>query len=67
MTAAIFTRYPRDLAIIGDLMAAGTVRAVIDRRYALRDATVAIRYLEGGHARGKVVIEAAAGVGRAGA
>jgi hypothetical protein len=29
---------------------------VIERRYALRDTNEAIRYLEEGHARGKVVI-----------
>jgi NADPH:quinone reductase-like Zn-dependent oxidoreductase len=47
----------RDLAVVGDLMAAGAVRAVIDRRYKLSDTADAIRYLEGGHARGKVIVE----------
>jgi len=45
-----------DLALIGDLMAAGTVTPVIDRRFALSEAPDAIRYLEAGHARGKIVI-----------
>jgi NADPH:quinone reductase-like Zn-dependent oxidoreductase len=31
-------------------------KPVIDRRYPLREAPEAIRYLEEGHARGKVVI-----------
>jgi NADPH:quinone reductase-like Zn-dependent oxidoreductase len=47
---------PQDLATLGELVQAGKVRPVIDRRYALRDAPSAIRYLEEGHARGKVVI-----------
>jgi hypothetical protein len=46
----------KDLTILGDLMRAGTVKPVIDRRYKLNDIAEAIRYLEGGHARGKVVI-----------
>lgn len=45
-----------DLTIIGELMNAGTVRPVIDRRYGLAEVPDAIRYLEEGHARGKVVI-----------
>ncbi|HET6629279.1 MAG TPA: NAD(P)-dependent alcohol dehydrogenase [Woeseiaceae bacterium] len=45
-----------DLALLGELMAAGTVTPVIDRRYALSEVPDAIRYMEKGHARGKVVI-----------
>jgi len=45
-----------DLTIIRDLMATGKVTPVIDKRYSLSDAPEAIRYLEAGHARGKVVI-----------
>jgi NADPH:quinone reductase-like Zn-dependent oxidoreductase len=45
-----------DLAILGDMMKAGKVTPVIDRRYKLREVPDAIRYLETGHARGKVVI-----------
>lgn len=47
---------PEDLKLVGDLMQAGTVRAVIDRRYPLEQVPDAIRYLEEGHARGKVII-----------
>jgi NADPH:quinone reductase-like Zn-dependent oxidoreductase len=47
---------PRDLELLGELMQAGQVTPVIDRRYALSDAPAAIRYLGDGHARGKVVI-----------
>ncbi|MBI2839334.1 MAG: NAD(P)-dependent alcohol dehydrogenase [Acidobacteria bacterium] len=45
-----------DLTILGDLIQAGKVTPVIDRRYRLREAPAAIGYLEEGHARGKVVI-----------
>ena len=45
-----------DLATMAGLMEAGTVKPVIDRRYKLSEAAAALEYLEGGHARGKVVI-----------
>ncbi len=45
-----------DLTIMRDLMATGKVTPVIDRRYRLSEVPEAIRYLEEGHARGKVVI-----------
>jgi NADPH:quinone reductase-like Zn-dependent oxidoreductase len=45
-----------DLAFIGELLAAGTVKPVIDRRYELSQAPEALQYLGGHHARGKVVI-----------
>ncbi len=46
----------KDLTILGDLMQAGKVTPVIDRHYKLSEVPEAIRYLEQGHARGKVVI-----------
>jgi NADPH:quinone reductase-like Zn-dependent oxidoreductase len=46
-----------DLTLLGDLMQAGKVTPVIDRRYPLSEVPAAIRYLEEGHARGKVVID----------
>jgi NADPH:quinone reductase-like Zn-dependent oxidoreductase len=45
-----------DLTIMRELMATGKVTPVIDRRYRLSEVPEAIRYLEEGHARGKVVI-----------
>jgi NADPH:quinone reductase-like Zn-dependent oxidoreductase len=45
-----------DLTILRQLMETGKVRPVIDRRYRLSEVAEAIRYLEEGHARGKVVI-----------
>ncbi|HJW48068.1 MAG TPA: NAD(P)-dependent alcohol dehydrogenase [Candidatus Limnocylindria bacterium] len=50
------TEDKKDLEILRDLIEAGKVTPVIDRTYALRDVPGAIRYLEEGHARGKVVI-----------
>ncbi len=46
----------KDLTILGDLMQSGKVKPVIDRTYPLNDIAEAIRYLEKGHARGKVVV-----------
>jgi NADPH:quinone reductase-like Zn-dependent oxidoreductase len=46
----------KDLVLLSDLLAAGKVVPVIDRRYPLSDVAEAVRYLEAGHARGKVVI-----------
>jgi len=45
-----------DLIVIRELLETGKVTPVIDRSYPLADVPDAIRYLEGGHARGKVVI-----------
>ena len=45
-----------DLVALKDLIEAGRVTPVIDRSYGLTEVPEAIRYLEEGHARGKVVI-----------
>jgi len=45
-----------DLVSLGKLMEDGKVTPVIDRRYSLAETPEAIRYLETGRARGKVVI-----------
>ena len=45
-----------DLALMRDLMAEGKVVSVIDRMYPLSEVPEAIRYVEAGHAQGKVVI-----------
>src|SRR5437773_1485537 len=45
-----------DLTILGDMMQSGKLKPVIDRTYKLDQVPDAIRYLEEGHARGKVVI-----------
>ena len=45
-----------DLTLVADLVAAGKVKPVIDRRYKLGEAREAMRHLETGHARGKIVL-----------
>ena len=47
-----------DLAFMSELLAAGKVKPVIDRRYELSRVPEALDYLGEGHARGKVVITA---------
>ena len=46
----------KDLTTISELIKGGTVTPVIDKRFPLSEVPEAIRYLEQGHARGKVVI-----------
>lgn len=45
-----------DLTVLRDLMQEGKVTPVIDRQYPMSETAEALRYLEEGHARGKVVI-----------
>jgi NADPH:quinone reductase-like Zn-dependent oxidoreductase len=45
-----------DMLVLKELIEAGKVTPVIDRTYPLAEVPEAIRYLEEGHARGKVVI-----------
>jgi NADPH:quinone reductase-like Zn-dependent oxidoreductase len=45
-----------DLGLLADLLESGKVVPIIDRRYPLSETAEAVRYLEEGHARGKVVI-----------
>jgi NADPH:quinone reductase-like Zn-dependent oxidoreductase len=46
----------KDLVYVKELLEAGKVVPVIERRYPLGETAEALRYLEEGHARGKVVI-----------
>jgi NADPH:quinone reductase-like Zn-dependent oxidoreductase len=46
----------KDLALLKDLIEAGKIAPVIDRRYPLSDAAAALRYLAEGHAQGKIVL-----------
>ena len=48
----------KDLTLLRDLVQAGKVTPVIDKQYSFADTPEAIRYVEAGHARGKVVITA---------
>jgi NADPH:quinone reductase-like Zn-dependent oxidoreductase len=45
-----------DLTLLADLMKSGKLKSVIDKRYSLRQVSEAMRYLEEGHARGKVIV-----------
>jgi NADPH:quinone reductase-like Zn-dependent oxidoreductase len=45
-----------DLRLLQELIEAGKIAPVIDRTYQLSETPEAVRYLETGHARGKVVI-----------
>ncbi len=47
---------PDDVVTLGELVAAGTVRPVIDRRYPLAEVVEALRWVSDGHARGKVIV-----------
>lgn len=48
-----------DLAFLADLVQTGRVIPVVDRTYSLPEVAEAIRHVESGHARGKVVISVA--------
>jgi len=45
-----------DLLVLKELCESGKVRPVIDRRFPLSEVPDAVRYVEDGHARGKVVV-----------
>ena len=47
---------PDDVATLKELLAAGSVRPAIDRRYPLDEVVEALRWVDDGHARGKVVV-----------
>lgn len=53
-----------DLEYLAGLVTEGKLKSVIDRRYPLAETPDAIRYLETGRARGKVVIDVAGDHGR---
>jgi len=47
----------QDLAVLAGLVEAGKLSPVIDRRFPLHETAAALRYVEAGHARGKVAID----------
>jgi NADPH:quinone reductase-like Zn-dependent oxidoreductase len=56
LTTFISDENHKDLVVLKELIESGQVTPVIDRTYPLTEAPEAIRYLEQGRARGKVVI-----------
>jgi NADPH:quinone reductase-like Zn-dependent oxidoreductase len=47
----------KDLVYLKELLEAGKIVPVIEKRYPLSEVPSAIRYLLEGHARGKVVVQ----------
>jgi NADPH:quinone reductase-like Zn-dependent oxidoreductase len=47
---------PEDLRTLGQLMQSGKLTPVIDRQYPLAETPDAMRYVEAGHAHGKVLL-----------
>jgi NADPH:quinone reductase-like Zn-dependent oxidoreductase len=45
-----------DLMFLGELIATDKIKPVIDKSYTLNETSDAVRHVEEGHARGKVVI-----------
>jgi NADPH:quinone reductase-like Zn-dependent oxidoreductase len=56
MVAYIATIKGEDLLVLKELVEAGKLTPVIDRTYPLGETADALRYLQAGHARGKVVV-----------
>ena len=48
--------HPPDVARLGAMVAAGTVRPAIDRRFALDGVVDALRWVNDGRAKGKVLV-----------
>lgn len=59
MGALTSTPNQKDLLLMKELLESGKIKPVIDRRYPLSEIPEAIRYVEAGHAMGKVVIAVA--------
>ena len=56
MVPMLHKQTKKDLVALKDLLEAGEGTPVIDRTYPLSEVPEAIRYLEEGHAKGKIVI-----------
>jgi NADPH:quinone reductase-like Zn-dependent oxidoreductase len=56
LTTFVSRENAEDLTELADLVDSGQVTPAIDRVFALHETADAIRHLEAGHARGKVVV-----------
>ncbi|HKP04457.1 MAG TPA: NAD(P)-dependent alcohol dehydrogenase [Chthoniobacterales bacterium] len=56
LTMMIADMNNKDLTALAELMKSGKMKSVIDRTYKLSEVPTAVRYVEEGHARGKVVV-----------
>jgi NADPH:quinone reductase-like Zn-dependent oxidoreductase len=56
LTTFVCNENREDLIVLAELIESGQITPVVDRTYPLTEAPEAIRYLEQGHARGKVAI-----------
>lgn len=56
MGALTSTPNQQDMLLLKTLLESGKIKPVIDKRYPLGEVAEALRYVEAGHARGKVVI-----------
>jgi NADPH:quinone reductase-like Zn-dependent oxidoreductase len=56
MTMFVMKPNPKDLVVLKELLESGKVTPVIDRTYPLSETPDALRYLEEGHAQGKIVV-----------
>jgi NADPH:quinone reductase-like Zn-dependent oxidoreductase len=56
LTGMLAKPVKKDLIFLKELIEVGKVKPVIDRRYALSEVPEALRYLDEGHATGKVII-----------
>jgi len=60
LSALVTLENGKDLAVLGELLGTGKVSPAIDREYPLSEVPAAVRYVQEGKARGKVVITVSA-------